>query len=112
MEAIRMPPVGFGCSRYRDGTYVDRIDSIATALDAGYRLFDSAELYGNEERIGAPLDRRGAPDREDLFLLSKVWNTNHQHVAEACEGMLEALNVDQLDCYMLPGPNRGSIKGR
>jgi len=50
--AIRLPAVGFGCSRYRDGEYVDRVDSIATALDAGY-LLDSAELYGNEHRIGS-----------------------------------------------------------
>ncbi|EMA47293.1 aldo/keto reductase, partial [Halococcus saccharolyticus DSM 5350] len=50
--AIRLPPIGFGCSRYRDDEYVDRRESIATALDAGYRLLDSAELYGNEARIG------------------------------------------------------------
>ncbi|MGM7319860.1 hypothetical protein ACP7FG_13250, partial [Idiomarina sp. ST10R2A5] len=49
--SARLPPVGFGCSRYRDGEYVERAESLATALDAGYRLFDSAELYGNEHRI-------------------------------------------------------------
>ncbi len=60
-NSLRLPPVGFGCSRYRDGEYVDRVDSVATALDAGYRLLDSAELYGNEHRIGDLLARRGAP---------------------------------------------------
>jgi alcohol dehydrogenase (NADP+) len=109
--ALRLPPVGFGCSRYRDGAYVDRIDSIATALDAGYRLFDSAELYGNESRIGDLLAAPGTPDRDGLFLVSKVWNTNHEHVAEACEGSLRALGVDALDCYMLHWPEAWAYRG-
>ena len=109
--AIRLPPVGFGCSRYRDGEYVDRIESIATALDAGYRLFDSAELYGNESRIGGLLDSPGAPDREGLFLLSKVWNTNHEHVAEACEGTLAELGIDALDAYLLHWPDAWAYQG-
>ena len=109
--SLRLPPVGFGCSRYRDGEYVDRIDSIATALDAGYRLLDSAELYGNEARIGDLLSAPGSPDREGLFLASKVWNTNHEHVAEACEGSLRALGVDALDCYMLHWPEAWAYQG-
>ena len=109
--AIRLPPVGFGCSRYRDGEYVDRIDSIATALDAGYRLLDSAELYGNEARIGDLLDAPGSPDRAGLFLLSKVWNTNHEHVAEACHGSLDELGVDTLDSYLLHWPDAWAYQG-
>ncbi|MFA1611677.1 aldo/keto reductase [Halobellus rubicundus] len=109
--ALRLPPIGFGCSRYRDGDYVERIDSIATALDAGYRLLDSAELYGNEARIGDLLDSPGAPDREGLFLLSKVWNTNHEHVAEACEGTLAELGVDALDSYLLHWPDAWRYQG-
>lgn len=109
--SIRLPPIGFGCSRYREGEYVDRRDSIATALDAGYRLFDSAELYGNEERIGDLLDASGTPDRNGLFLVSKVWNTNHEHVVEACEGSLDALGVDALDCYMLHWPEAWAYQG-
>ncbi|MFB6257036.1 MAG: aldo/keto reductase [Haloplanus sp.] len=109
--ALRLPPVGFGCSRYRDGEYVDRLDSIAAALDAGYRLLDSAELYGNEDRIGDILAAPGSPDRDALFLASKVWNTNHGHVAEACETTLEALGVDTLDCYMLHWPDAWEYTG-
>jgi alcohol dehydrogenase (NADP+) len=108
---LPLPPVGFGCSRYRDGDYVDRVGSVATALDAGYRLFDSAELYGNEARIGDLLARPGSPDREHLFLASKVWNTNHEHVAEACEGTLDELGVDALDCYLLHWPEAFAYRG-
>jgi len=109
--AIRLPPVGFGCSRYRGDEYVDRIDSIATAIDAGYRLFDSAELYGNEARIGDLLDAPGSPDRDSLFLLSKVWNTNHGHVAEACRGSLDELGVDAVDSYLLHWPDAWAYQG-
>jgi alcohol dehydrogenase (NADP+) len=110
-RALRLPPVGFGCSRYRNGEYVDRIDSVATALDAGYRLLDSAELYGNEDRLGDLLAAPGSPDRQGLFLVSKVWNTNHEHVAEACRGSLEALGVNALDCYMLHWPEAWAYQG-
>ncbi|MFC7098161.1 aldo/keto reductase [Halobaculum marinum] len=103
--ALRLPPVGFGCSRYRDGEYVDRVDSVGTALDAGYRLLDSAELYGNESRIGDLLAAPGSPDRDGVFLLGKAWNTNHGHLREACEGSLCELGVDSFDCYALHWPD-------
>jgi alcohol dehydrogenase (NADP+) len=109
--AIRLPRVGFGCSRYRDGEYVDRVDAVATALDAGYRLFDSAELYGNEERIGDLLAAPGAPDRRTVHLTSKVWNTNHGHVREACETTLAALGVDALDSYLVHWPDAWAYQG-
>ncbi|WP_136602630.1 aldo/keto reductase [Salinigranum halophilum] len=112
-KAIRLPPVGFGCSRYRDGDYVDRIDSVATALDAGYRLFDSAELYGNESRIGDLLAAPGSPDRESLFVLGKPWNTNHGpgYLREACEGSLAELGIDAFDCYALHWPDAWTYQG-
>jgi alcohol dehydrogenase (NADP+) len=112
-HAIRLPPVGFGCSRYRDGEYVDRVDSIATALDAGYRLLDSAELYGNEHRIGDLLSAPGAPDRDRVFLLGKVWRTNHrrEHLLEACAGSRSELGIDAFDCYTLHWPTALAHRG-
>jgi len=112
-HALRLPPIGFGCSRYRDGEYVDRIDAIATALDTGYRLLDSAELYGNEHRIGDVLASPGAPDRESLFLVGKVWRTNHQrdHLLQACRGSLNELDIDAFDCYMLHWPEAWEHRG-
>jgi alcohol dehydrogenase (NADP+) len=111
-SAIRLPAVGFGCSRYRDGAYVERADSIATALDAGYRLLDSAELYGNEHRIGDLLAAPGAPDRERVFLLGKAWRTNHrrEHLLAACAGSREELGIDAFDCYALHWP--GALEHR
>ena len=107
----RLPPVGFGCSRYRNGNYIDRVDSIATAIDAGYRLFDMAELYGNEYRIGSLLETPGTPSRDQLVLISKVWNTNHAHIAEACNGTLSELGIETLDSYLLHWPDAWAYQG-
>ena len=112
-RSLRLPPVGFGCSRYRDGEYVDRAESIATALDAGYRLLDSAELYGNEHRIGNLLAAPGAPDRRGLFVIGKVWRTNHrrEHMLEACRGSLAELGLEAFDCYTLHWPEAWAHRG-
>ena len=112
-HTLSLPPIGFGCSRYRGNEYVDRTASIATALDAGYRLLDSAELYGNEFRIGDQLDAPGSPDRDRLTLLGKVWRTNHtrEHLLAACEGSLRELGIDAFDCYMLHWPEAWAHQG-
>ena len=112
-HGIRLPPIGFGCSRYRDGEYVKRRDSIEMALDAGYRLLDSAELYGNEHRIGELLAAPGSPNREAVFLLGKVWRTNHrrEHMLEAAETSREALGIDAFDSYGLHWPDAWAHRG-
>ena len=112
--ALRLPAIGFGCSRYSDDEYVDRADSIATAVDAGYRLLDSAELYGNEHRIGNVLAAPGAPNRDHVFVLGKVWRTNHRlpHLLEACASSRTELGIDAFDCYTLHWPEAWSHRGR
>ncbi|RXK50574.1 aldo/keto reductase [Halorientalis pallida] len=111
-RSLRLPPIGFGCSRYRGGDeYVDRVESIATALDAGYRLLDSAELYGNEHRIGDLLAAPGTPERDSLFLFGKVWNTNHGHAVEACAGSRAELGIETFDCYALHWPDSWAYQG-
>ncbi|WP_137682822.1 aldo/keto reductase [Haloarcula mannanilytica] len=111
--SLGLPPIGFGCSRYRDGEYVSRTDSIETALDAGYRLLDSAELYGNEHRIGDLLAAPGSPDREHLTILGKVWRTNHrrEHLIEACASSRSELGIESFDCYMLHWPEAWAHRG-
>jgi diketogulonate reductase-like aldo/keto reductase/predicted dehydrogenase len=103
--AMTLPAVGFGCSRYRGGEeYVT--PALGAAVDAGYRLFDLAELYGNEWRFGELLADAGGPERESVFLLGKPWRTNHgpDALRRACEGSLAELGVDAFDCYALHWP--------
>jgi len=111
--SLALPPIGFGCSRYRDGEYVSRTDSIEAALDAGYRLLDSAELYGNEHRIGDLLAAPGSPDRDHITILGKVWRTNHrrEHLVEACASSRSELGIDAFDCYMLHWPDAWAHRG-
>lgn len=112
-HTLSLPSIGFGCSRYRGDEYVDRTASIATALDAGYRLLDSAELYGNEFRIGDLLAAPGSPDRDRLTILGKVWRTNHrrEHLLAAAAGSLDELGIDAFDCYMLHWPEAWAHQG-
>ncbi|MDZ7826665.1 MAG: hypothetical protein U5R48_12345 [Gammaproteobacteria bacterium] len=56
----------------------------------------------NEQQIGAILQRPGQPSREHLFLISKVWNTNHAPEHHGGLQTREALHVDTLDSYLLP----------
>jgi alcohol dehydrogenase (NADP+) len=113
-DAPALPPVGFGCSRYRGGeTYVDLADALGRALDAGCRLFDTAELYGTESTIRDALARRGRPGADAVTLVSKVWNTNHApgDLRRACEASLDRLGVDRLDYYLLHWPDAWEHRG-
>lgn len=88
------------------GTWMLRGDActkmVRTALHLGYRHFDTAEMYGNEEAIGDAI--RDAP-REKLFITTKLWP---EHMGEAalgaCEESLQRLGTDYVDLYLLHWP--------
>lgn len=103
-----LPPIGFGCSPFRPGgRRADLEGAVRTAAAAGYRLFDLAELYGNERAVGRALGHSSAPPRSELFLAGKVWRTNFRPAAlrQACEGSLLRLGVDAFDLYLLHAPD-------
>lgn len=84
----------------------------STALDVGYRLLDTAALYGNEEGVGAAARaylETGA--RDDLFLTSKVWNDDHGFDAtlRAFDATMQRLGLEELDLYLIhwPCPSKG-----
>jgi diketogulonate reductase-like aldo/keto reductase len=104
---MKVPLLGFGCSPFRSGgRRVDLEGAVRAAVTAGYRLFDLAELYGNERAVGRALRSSEAPPRRELFLVGKVWRTNFQPVAlrQACESSLLRLGVDAFDFYLLHAP--------
>jgi diketogulonate reductase-like aldo/keto reductase len=84
--------------------------TIDTAIDAGYRLFDNAAFYGNEEVIGAALKNNGIP-RKDLFISTKLKNGHHKYddACRECERSMRRLGVDYLDMYLIhfPCPEQG-----
>jgi alcohol dehydrogenase (NADP+) len=83
--------------------------AVAGAIDVGYRLFDCASVYGNEDRIGqifADAIRDGKIRREELFITSKVWNDMHGKgdVLLSCARSLRDLQTDYIDAYFVHWP--------
>lgn len=79
----------------------------STALEAGYRLLDTAALYGNESGVGAAARAYlEAGDRSDLSVTSKVWNDDHGYDAtlRAFDASMDRLGLDQLDFYLIHWP--------
>lgn len=78
---------------------------IKNAIDSGYRLFDTASAYGNEEEVGVALKESGI-DREKLFITGKVWNDcrDFDSIVNACKKTIENLRCDYLDLYLVHWP--------
>jgi diketogulonate reductase-like aldo/keto reductase len=104
--AGEMPAVGFG-TLFRDLAVTTQ--AVKEALHAGFRHFDCAERYRNEEQVGIALQEvmaSGTIRREDLFITTKLWNTNHrpERVQPAFEASCRRLQVDYIDCYLIHTP--------
>ncbi|MGM4985686.1 MULTISPECIES: aldo/keto reductase [Rhizobium] len=101
-----MPAVGFG-TLIPDPVTTKR--AVAKALSVGFRHFDCAERYRNEEAVGEAIAEAiadGSVQREDLFVTTKLWNTNHrpERVKAALEASLRRLKLDYLDAYLVHTP--------
>ena len=101
-----IPAVGFG-TLIPDAA-VTR-EATRTALEVGFRHFDCAERYRNEDAVGDAIQdalKAGTVRREDLFVTTKLWNTNHrpERVRPAFEASLRRLRIDYADCYLTHTP--------
>ena len=105
-----IPCIGMGTFGSDRVTPDEVADAVAGGIRAGYRLFDCAACYGNEDKIGVEFRRafdEGVVKREELFIMSKVWNDMHRHVAESCKKTIADLQCDYLDMLFIhwPFPN-------
>ena len=104
-NSIHMPLLGFG-TLIPDAALT--ISATKNALEAGFRHFDCAERYRNETEVGVALQAgiAGGIDRKDIFVTTKLWNTNHrpERVEAAFEGSLKRLGLDYLDLYLIHTP--------
>ena len=102
-DGNQLPSVGFGMWQLETG---DAVDVIQHAIDCGYRSFDSAAAYGNEEQLGAAVNASNI-DRDQLFITTKLWNDGHgdeNTVGKAFEESMSKLGLDQLDMYLMHWP--------
>lgn len=102
-----IPQVGLGVWQTpNDGA----APAVKAALDAGYRHVDTAAVYENEEGVGEGIRQSGL-DRKDVFLTTKLWNTDQGYDAtlKAFEASLKRLGTDYVDLYLIhwPSPHRG-----
>lgn len=103
-NGVKIPVIGFVTWQTPDGQVAE--DSVATALQAGYRHIDTAAAYGNEESIGRGI-KKSEVSRHDIFLTSKLWNGDHGYEATkaAIDQSLQRLETDYLDLYLIHWPN-------
>jgi diketogulonate reductase-like aldo/keto reductase len=101
-----IPVAGFG-TLIRDPVATKQ--ATRTALEVGFRHFDCAEVYRNEEAVGDAMQwafRAGTIRREDVFVTTKLWNTNHcpERVKPAFHASRRELQIDYVDCYLIHTP--------
>jgi len=108
-NGIKMPWFGLGVFNVKDGD--DVIQSVKWALEFGYRRIDTASIYKNEEGVGKAI-RDSNVAREDIFVTSKVWNSEqgYESTIEAFHNSLNRLSFDYLDLYLIHWPVKEKYK--
>ncbi|MBR1797802.1 MAG: aldo/keto reductase [Clostridiales bacterium] len=103
-NGVKIPCIGFGMWQTPDDEV--GVNSVISAIEAGYRHIDTAQAYGNEQCVGQAIGRCDV-NREDLFITTKVWNNNHSYdlVMSSIEESLAKLNTDYIDLLLIHWPN-------
>jgi len=109
-DGTLIPQLGFGLYKVpADEAY--RV--VSEALEVGYRHFDTAALYGNEQEVGAAIRDSGIP-REDIYVTTKLWNTSHgrDEARDAFHASMDRLDFDYVDLYLIHWPQPAVNKYR
>ena len=108
-NGIEMPILGYGVFQIADLKECEK--SVLNAIDAGYRMIDTAASYMNEEAVGKAIKKSGV-DRKELFITTKLWvqDTGYEKTTRAFEKSLNKLQLDYLDLYLIHQPY-GDVHG-
>lgn len=108
-NGIEMPILGFGVYQVTDAKECET--SVLDAINAGYRLIDTAAAYGNEQAVGKAIKKSGVA-REELFITTKLWvaDVSYEKAKVAFEKSLKNLELDYLDLYLIHQPY-GDVHG-
>lgn len=96
-----MPVLGLGVARMAQGSETEQ--SVLWALEAGYRLIDTAKIYGNEASVGRAVRKSGIA-REEIFVTTKLWPTEFFRVRAALQKSLDKLGLGYIDLYLIHWP--------
>ncbi|KON67889.1 glyoxal reductase [Peribacillus butanolivorans] len=104
-NGVKMPQVGFGVFKVKNGS--ETVESVKKAIEVGYRSIDTAAVYENEEGVGQAIRESGI-SREELFITSKVWNTDqgYETTLQAFDDSLKRLGLEYLDLYLIHWPGK------
>ena len=104
-NGVEMPIFGLGTYQARKG---EAREAVLHAMKVGYRLIDTASMYGNEEDIGEATKQSGLP-REEVFITTKLWNSDHGYdkALAAFEESRKKLGLDYVDLYLIHWPVEG-----
>jgi 2,5-diketo-D-gluconate reductase A len=99
-NGVEMPLLGLGVYLMDDAWECER--SVLTAIDAGYRLIDTASAYGNEEAVGHAIKKSNVA-RKDLFITTKLWvrDAGYANTKKAFKDSLNRLQLEYLDLYLI-----------
>lgn len=108
-NGVQMPWLGLGVYKAREGEEVER--AVKTALALGYRSVDTAAFYGNEVGVGKAVRESGIP-REEIFVTTKVWNTDqgYESTLRAFALSKKKLGLEWIDLYLIHWPVKGKYK--
>jgi 2,5-diketo-D-gluconate reductase A len=101
-DGNQIPQLGFGVFQIEPN---ETVEAVLSALEAGYRHIDTAEMYGNEREVGEAI-RQSDLDRDDVYITSKLNNGAHRpdDARRAFDGTLEALGFDHVDLFLVHWP--------
>lgn len=102
-NGVKLPCIGYGTWRTPNGKIC--VDGVVAAIETGYRHIDTAAAYENEESVGEGIIASGV-ERKDIFLTTKLWNTDHgrDRTLKAFELSLKKLKTNYLDLYLIHWP--------